>query len=335
MAAKQKIARIVGVGSYVPEQVLTNADLEKMVDTSGEWIVQRTGIEERRIAGGAEASSDMGIAAAIKALEVSGKSASEIDLIIVATMTPDVISSATASLIQEKLKASRAGAVDIQAACTGFIYGLSMAKAFIESGMYQNVLLVASEKMSSVTDYTDRSTCILFGDGASAVVISDEGKGLAVGNVSLGSDGSCADLITIPAGGSRDPITKENIDKGMHFVKLEGREVFKHAVRRMAGVCSECLRLSNIELEDVAWLVAHQANMRIIDALARKLDFPEEKIIKTVSKYGNTSASSVPLALDELLENKEVNPGQTILLTAFGAGLSWGAATLKVMNEEN
>jgi len=331
MTEKQKIARVIGVGSYLPERVLTNGELEKMVDTSDEWIVQRTGIKERRIARDNENTSDMGIQAALKALESSGVSADEIDLIIVATMTPDVISSATASIIQEKIQATRAGALDIQAACTGFIYGLSIAKAYIVSGMYKKILLVASEKMSSVTDFTDRSTCILFGDGASAVVLSDEGDGLGVDQILLGSDGACTELITIPSGGTRMPVAKENIDKGLHYAKLEGREVFKHAVRRMASACSECLQMSGLNLDDVKWLVPHQANQRIIDALARKLKFPDEKIVKTVSKYGNTSASSVPLALDELLANQKMNLGETILLTAFGAGFSWGAATLKVI----
>ncbi len=324
-----KYSRIIGIGSHTPERILTNADLEKMVDTDNDWIVQRTGIKERRIAAADETTSDMGYHAARKAIESSKIEPSQIDFIICATMTPDYISSSVASILQEKIGANQAGAVDIQAACTGFIYALSMAKAYVESGMYNNVLVVAAEKMSTIVDYEDRSTCILFGDGAAAVVVSNEGEGLAIEDICLGSDGARAELISIPAGGSRIPITKEAIDQKLHFFRQEGKEVFKHAVRRMAGTCADCLQKIGATQDEVSWLVSHQANERIIDALAKKMKFPQEKIIKTVSKYGNTSASSVPLALDELLQNNPIASGELILLTAFGAGLTWGAVALR------
>lgn len=323
-----KKARIIGIGSYLPTRVLLNRELEKMVDTTDEWIVQRTGISERHIAGANEASSEMGTKAALIALERAQVKSDQIDLILVATMSPDYISPSSACIIQDAIGASNAAAIDIQAACTGYIYGLSMAKAYIESGIYKTILLVASEKMSSVTDYTDRSTCILFGDGASASVITDQGPGYEIGVPSLGSDGEFAQLIMIPAGGSLQPATVESVEQRQHYIKLNGKEVFKQAVRRMAAASGKCLEAAGLDKSQVSWLVPHQANSRIIDAVARSLEFPDEKIFKTVHKYGNTSASSVPIALDELLATEKLEEGDHILLTAFGAGLTWGSVIL-------
>lgn len=323
-----KKARIIGMGSYLPTRVLSNRELEKMVDTTDEWIVQRTGISERHIAGANEASSEMGTKAALIALERAQVKSDQIDLILVATMSPDYISPSSACIIQDAIGASNAAAIDIQAACTGYIYGLSMAKAYIESGIYKTILLVASEKMSSVTDYTDRSTCILFGDGASASVITDQGSGYEIGAPCLGSDGEFAQLIMIPAGGSLQPATVESVEQRQHYIKLNGKEVFKQAVRRMAASSGKCLEAAGLDKSQVTWLVPHQANSRIIDAVARSLEFPDEKIFKTVHKYGNTSASSVPIALDELLATKNLEEGDHILLTAFGAGLTWGSVIL-------
>lgn len=321
-------AKIIGTGSYVPEKVLSNQDLEKMVETNDEWIVTRTGMKERRIARADEFTSDMGLEAAKKALEASKTPADSIDLILFATHTPDYVFPSTASLIQAHLGAAKAAALDVQAACTGYLYVLAMAKAFIESGIYKNVLIVASDKVSSIVNYKDRNTCILFGDGASAAVVSAEGKGLLIGDVSLGSDGELAKLVILPAGGSRQPATKETVDCGLHYLQMEGKEVFKHAVRRMESAAKEALEKAGLKEEEITWLIPHQANMRIIEALAKRFQVPMEKVFITIHKYGNTSASSVGIALDELMRQNTVQKGENILLTAFGAGLTWGASVL-------
>lgn len=330
MAAEKK-ARIIGMGSYLPERIMTNHDLEKMVDTSDEWIKKRTGISERRIAASDEAASHMGAQAAKYAIERSGISPDDIDLVLVATMTGDFVCPATAPLIQKQLGLRKVPAMDLQAACTGHIYGLSVAKAYIESGLYKNILLVSTEKMSSVVDFSDRLSCILFGDGATAVVVSGEGHGFAIETVILGADGEQSELIIIPAGGSDMPTTPETVEQRLHYVKLDGKEVFKQAVRCMISASRECLEVAGCQKEDVTWLIPHQANMRIIDAIARGMEFPEEKIYKTVHKYGNTSASSIGIALDELTQNEKLNKGDHFLLAAFGAGLTWGAALLTLI----
>lgn len=325
-----KKAKIIGTGSYLPDRVLTNCDLEKMVETSDEWIVTRTGIKERRIAHGEEYTSTMGILAAKKALIDAKLSANDIDLILVATITPDYICPNTACLIQEAIGAKSAAALDILAACSGYVYALQMAKALVEGNSYKNVLIVASEKLSSIVDYTDRSTCILFGDGAAACIISKEGKGLAIDGITLGADGEHAELLVLPAGGCRAPASAESIEKRLHFLKMSGSEVFKHAVRRMESACKECLDLVGMKESDVNWLIPHQANERIIDALAKRfLHLPQERIIrKCVHKYGNTSASSVGIALDELKKEHKLLSGDHILMTVFGSGFTWGAALL-------
>lgn len=320
-------ARIIGTGAYLPQKVLTNKDLEKMVDTSDEWIVTRTGMRERRIAAQDEYTSDMGLKAAKKAIEKAKIDPNSIDLILVATLTPDFTFPSTACLIQSALGID-AAAVDIQAACTGYIYGLSIAKAFVESGLYRTVLIVAAEKLSSIVDYEDRSTSILFGDGASACIVSDKGPGLVIRDVTLGSDGDQADILKMPAGGSRNPASMHTIDQKMHYIQMGGREVFKHAVRRMETSSKECIDKAGLKESDINWLVPHQANIRIIDAIAKRFEVPSERVFITVDKYGNTSASSVGIALDELLEEKEIASGDNILLTAFGAGLTWGSTVL-------
>lgn len=322
-------ARIIGLGSYLPQTILTNKDLEKMVDTNEEWIVSRTGIKERRIAGKEQFTSDLGVEAAKKALKNASISVDEIDLIIVATMSPDYISPSTAALIQGKIGAKRAAAFDIQAACTGYLYGLSLAKAYVESSMYRNVLMIASEKMSSFIDYTERGTCVLFGDGATAAIVSAEGAGLAIESIILGADGSNFDLALIPAGGSKLPASEETVKQRQHFFKMDGKEVFKHAVRRMEQAARECLKNAGIEEEGVSWLVPHQANARIIDALGKYFSLRPSQVFRTVHKYGNTSASSVGIALNELIDEHEIKLDEKILLLAFGVGLTWGAAILK------
>ncbi|MCH9626601.1 MAG: 3-oxoacyl-[acyl-carrier-protein] synthase 3 [Chlamydiales bacterium] len=321
-------ARIIGTGSYLPERVLSNRDLEALVETSDEWIVSRTGMRERRLAAKDEFTSDMGVKAAKKALENAGKQSHEIDLILVATISPDYIFPSTASLVQSGLNAPQAAAMDFQAACTGYLYGLAMAKGFIESGLYKNILLIASEKLSSFVDYEDRNTCVLFGDGASASVISDSGEGFAIRQACLGADGEVAQLLMLPAGGCRHPASAETVASNQHYISMEGKEVFKHAVRRMESAAKECLEKAEMTEEQIDWLVPHQANERIIDAIAKRFAIDEAKVYKTVHKYGNTSASAVAIALDELICEKEIKTGENMLLVAFGAGFTWGATIL-------
>ncbi|MCB1085258.1 MAG: ketoacyl-ACP synthase III [Chlamydiia bacterium] len=321
-------AKIIGVGSYLPKRVLSNQDLEKMVETSDEWITTRTGMKERRLAAADEFTSDMGLEAAKRAIEKSGLEAADIDLILVATLTPDYVFPSTACLIQHRLGATNAAAFDMQAACSGYLYALSMAKAYIESGMYKNILIIAAEKLSSIVDYEDRNTCILFGDGASACVVSGEGKGFLLETVSLGCDGTHSQLISLPAGGSKRPASIETIQGREHYIQMEGKEVFKHAVRRMEGAVKECLEVSGLSEEGISWMVPHQANIRIIEALAKRFKVPSEQVYLTIHKYGNTSASSVGIALDELLKEKTIKKGEHIVLFGFGAGLTWGAAAL-------
>lgn len=325
---KQLKARITGLGTYLPQRILTNQELERMVDTSDEWIVSRTGMRERRLAATNEFPSDMGAKAAKKALEASQLSPNEIDMIIVATMTPDYISPSTANLIQSIINAERAAAFDIQAACSGFLYALSIAKSFVESGSYNRVLVVASEKMSAFMDYTDRSTCVLFGDGAAAAIIEAHGPGLQIDSICLGSDGKLAELVMIPGGGSRHPASQMTLEQGLHYFKMTGNEVFKHAVRRMSAAALECLSRANLDESDVRWLVPHQANKRIIDAIAKNFNISEERVYLTVQKYGNTSASSIVIALSELTQEQKIHEGEHLLLTAFGGGLTWGASIL-------
>jgi len=321
-------AKIVGTGSYLPEQILTNHDLEKMVETSDEWIVTRTGMKERRIAKTDEYTSNMGYEAALKAIQAAGISVDAIDMILFATITPDYIFPSTACLLQTMLKAPRAAAFDIQAACSGYLYGISVAKAYVESGIYGTILVVASEKLSSIINYKDRNTCVLFGDGAAACVVQGSGKGLEIKDVRLGADGEQAALLILPAGGSRCPPTQETVLCEQHYLKMEGKEVFKHAVRKMEMAARECLDRLGMQEQEISWLIPHQANMRIIEALAKRFQVEKEKVFLTIHKYGNTSASSLGIALDELLRGGKLVSGENLLLAAFGAGLTWGASIL-------
>jgi 3-oxoacyl-[acyl-carrier-protein] synthase-3 len=322
-------AKIIGTGSYLPERVLTNADLERMVETSDDWIVSRTGMKERRLAGPQEYSSTMGTAASLTAIADAELTPDQIDFIIVATSTPDYTFPSTACLIQDQIGAKSAGAIDIQAACTGYLYALSMAKAWVETGAYRNILVVAPEKLSSIINYKDRTTCILFGDGAAACIVSLQGKGLVIETVRLGADGEQAELLMVPGGGCRQPATVDSVASSQHYIKMAGNEVFKHAVRRMESASKECLEAAQVDEKEIAWVIPHQANIRIIDAMAKRFEhLPPERVFKTVHKYGNTSASSVGIALDELLRAEMAKPGEKILLTAFGAGFTWGAAVL-------
>jgi len=330
VALSKKLAKIIGIGSYLPSKVLSNTDLEKKVDTSDEWITSRTGIKERRIADDDEFTSDLGYSAAIKAIQDANISNSDIDCIIVATLTPDYIFPSTACLIQNKLNIPDIAAFDLQAACSGYLYALSTAKSFVESGLYKNVLVIASEKLSSIVNYKDRTTCILFGDGATASVVSLEGEGLEIKGASLGADGKEANLLILTGGGSRHPTSEETLKNEMHYLKMAGNEVFKHAVRRMENASKNCLKLVGMKETDISYLIPHQANLRIIDAIAKRFrHLSEDRVYKeVVRKYGNTSASSVGIALDELKKSKKIKKGENILLTAFGAGLTWGAVIL-------
>lgn len=330
MAGQLRSVGISGLGMYVPERVLTNRDLEALVDTTDDWIVTRTGIRERRIASPEQATSDLAVPAAEQALKVAGLQASNLDLIIVATCTGDMQAfPATASLLQERLGARRAAAFDVAAVCSGFVYALEVGRQFIATGMYENVLVVGAETMSKVLDWTDRATCILFGDGAGAVVLQpcpDE-QGI-LGSV-LGSDGSGACLLNVPAGGSRAPLTPALIEQKQNLLFMKGREVFRFAVEIMGEAAVQALDKVGLTPSDVDLFIPHQANVRIIDAAAKRLDLPREKVFVNVDRYGNTSAASVPLALCEAWQQNKVRPGSIVVTVGFGAGLTWGANVLR------
>ncbi|MBM3193745.1 MAG: ketoacyl-ACP synthase III [Chlamydiae bacterium] len=325
-----KKAYISTLGTYLPKKILTNQDLEKLVDTSDEWILLRTGMKERHIADEGEYTSDMGAKAAKIALERAKLDPSDVDLIIVATLSPDYTFPSTACLIQAQIGAKNAAAFDIQAACTGMIYALSIGKSFILSGMYKNILIVASEKLSSITDYKDRNTCILFGDGAAACLIRGEGPGLEIGTISLGADGGQSGLLYLPGGGCRNPATTETVNERMHYLKMDGKEVFRHAVRRMELAAVSCINDAKLDPLDIAYLVPHQANTRIIDAIAKRCQIPQERVVNVVKHYGNTSASSIGLALEQISVEHKIKNKDNLLLVAFGAGLTWGSLILTV-----
>lgn len=323
-------AAILGLGMALPKTVLTNFDLEKMVDTSDKWIVERTGIKERRIAK-EESCSDLGALAVKEALIDANLSVSEIDALIVASGSPEMIFPSTACLIQEKLGLKKnILAFDLQAACSGFLYGLAVADSLIKSGAYQRVALVGTEKISAFVDWKDRNTCVLFGDGAGAAIIGpavEENSGFEA--FSLFSDGSKASLLYIPAGGSGMPASLETVKKRKHFIKMHGREVFKLAVKNVTAACREILEETKLLPEDVDYFLAHQANERIITAIANQLGISEEKAVINISRYGNTSAASIPIALTEIYKSGKLKKGSVILLAAFGGGLTWGAALLR------
>ncbi len=323
-------AGIIGTGSAVPKRVLTNADFEKMVDTSDEWIVTRTGIRERRIAEAGEATSDYATVACQRAIEAAGIGAEDIDQVICATVTPDMMFPSTASIIQDRLGAAHAGAFDLSAACSGFLYAVSVASALVEVGRAKYVVVVAADLLSRITDYTDRSTCVLFGDGAGAVVVGavPEGRGFLA--FDLGSDGSGGKFLYQPAGGSRIPASHESVEAKQHFLKMEGQETFKFAVRAMGASTEKVLEKSGLTRDDIDLLVPHQANIRIIDAAAKRFGVPSEKVAVTIHKYGNTSASSIPIALDEAVREGRVKAGDALIMVGFGGGLTWGAAAVRL-----
>jgi 3-oxoacyl-[acyl-carrier-protein] synthase-3 len=325
-------AIIAGTGMYTPSRVLTNADLERIVETSDEWITTRTGIKERRIRTNGEATSDFIVAAARDALARAGKTVDELDMILIGTVTPDYRLPSTACIVQEKLGAPKAAVMDIAAACAGFIYGLALGKALIISGTFTTVLVAGAEALSSFTDYSDRNTCVLFGDGCGCAVVtrgdeSTNGAGILATHIS--GDGRLAELLNSPIGGSKNPLTPENYHLNQHHIHMDGREVFKHAVREMADSCLKVMADANMTIDDIDLVVPHQANVRIIDALAKKLGAPREKVFVNIERYGNTSAASVPIALTEAIQAGMVPEGTTVLMTAFGGGFAWGAAIVR------
>ncbi len=320
---------IAGTGSYLPDRMLTNADLMEMVDTTDEWIVSRTGIRQRHRASDDQATSDLATEAALKALEMAGKEPGDLDLIIVATITPDHFFPSTAALVQRNIGASKAAAFDLEAACTGFIYGLSVADQFIKTGMYETILVVGAEVLSRYINWEDRTTAVLFGDGAGAAVLVPSQDSSQIISTHLHCDGSMMDLLFAPGGGSRMPPSYEVIDKKLNTVKMKGNETFKVAVTKLSEIVDEVLEHNNITGDEIDFLVPHQANLRIILAVARKLKFPAEKVVITVDRHGNTSAASIPLALDDAIRSEKIVRGDTVLLEAFGGGLTWGAALVK------
>jgi 3-oxoacyl-[acyl-carrier-protein] synthase-3 len=319
---------IIGVGEYLPKRILTNADLEKMVDTSDEWITTRTGIKERRLAADNEATSDLALNAAKEALSNAKLSPEDLDLIIVATITPDMSFPSVASIVQNALSAKKAAAFDVSAACAGFVYALSMAQQFIACGTYKNALVIGAEKLSSVTDWKDRNTCVLLGDGAGACVLGEVKDGGIVATY-LGCDGSNLSLLNLPAGGSRMPASHETVDQRLHYLKMNGNELFKIAVRTMTEAALTVLEKAGLKFSDIDLIIPHQANSRIIMAVAKRLGLTEDKIFLNIEKYGNMSSASTVTALVEAVKEGKIKKGDVVLLDAFGAGLVWGAAVIK------
>ncbi len=322
-------SRIIGTGSYLPKRVITNFDLEKMVDTSDEWIRERTGIRERRVASEEEVASDLAHEASVKALQMAGLSPKDIDLIIVATVSGDMPLPSTACILQHKLDATKAAAFDINAACSGFIYALAVADAFIKSGIYRNILVVGTEVLSRFTDWQDRTTCVLLGDGAGAVVLAPSNNEYGVLSIKIFADGSMWDLLHIPAGGSKMPASEETVKNRLHFIKMRGNETFKVAVRTLEKLVIETLKENGVKSSELALLIPHQANMRIISATAKRLGLSLDRVMLNLDKYGNTSAASIPIALDEAARQGKIKEGDYILLEAFGGGLTWGAALIR------
>lgn len=321
---------IAGTGSYVPEKIVTNEDLSKIVDTNDEWIFSRTGIKERRIAAEGEFTSHLATKAAERALEQSGIAAEDVELIIVATITPDTLTPATACYVQHNLGCTQAVAFDISAACSGFLYAMKIAKRMIESGGFANALIIGAEKLSSFVNWEDRTTCVLFGDGAGAAVLrpSQEGEGSILAT-DIGTDGAQTHLLNIPGGGTACPITIDNAGDRLATLAMSGKEVFKHAVRRMKNSANEVIARAGLQAEDISLVIPHQANLRIIDAIASRLDVPNDRVFVNLHKYGNTSAAAIAIALDEAHREGKVKRGDKIVMVAFGAGMTWAAAAIE------
>jgi len=322
---------ITGIGSYLPDRVLTNADLEKMVDTTNEWILTRTGIKERHIAADNEATSDLGAKAAARALENAGVQAAQVDLIICATISKDMVFPNTACFIQNLIGAKNAACYDLEAACSGFLYAVETAKNYIACGSVNTALVIGAEKLSGVTDWQDRATCVLFGDGAGAVVLQAEGSGRGLMDAIMKSDGSLADLLCIPGGGSKHPASLKTVEEKLHYMKMAGNQVFKHAVRCMCDAGTELMARNNLTIKDIACIIPHQANMRILQAIAEKLGTTlEEKFYLNLERVGNVSGASVPIAFDEAVKCGRIKKGDLVMFIVFGGGFTWGASILEL-----
>lgn len=324
-------SRIAGTGSFLPEKRLTNFDLEKIVETNDQWIVERTGIKSRRMAEEGINTSDLALEASKKALEAAKLSATDIDMILVATVSPDQPMPNTACVLQHKLGAKQCMAVDISAACTGFVYGLSIADQFIKTGVYKNILVVGAEVLHRYVNYKDRETCILFGDGAGACVLSraPAEENSQIYSVHLHADGSISDLFVLPAGGSAIPFSERVLAENLQYVKMKGREIFKHAVRTMSDACGEALEHNKMSPDEVSWVIPHQANLRIIEAVAKHFKIPMDKIVVEIEDTANTSAATVIIALDRAIRDGRIQRGQNLLLTAFGAGITSGSILMR------
>lgn len=320
---------VAGVGAYVPEKILTNGEMEKIVATTDEWITSRTGIKERRIAAKDEFTSDLASKAALRAMQSAGVTADQIDLIIVATITPDMVFPSTACLVQQKIGANRAAAFDLEAACSGFIYGLEIGQQFIMSRTYDTVLVIGAEKLSSIIDWQDRNTCVLFGDGAGAVILQNRANSHGLLTAVMGADGSKAELLHMPGGGSRCPATTESVNSRLHYLRMEGKETFKHAVQAMLSAANEAMTRCDVEISKIKCIIPHQANRRIIDAVGERLGARPDQLFVNLDRYGNTSAASVAIALAEAVSTGRIQRGDLILLVVFGAGLTWGAAVIE------
>jgi 3-oxoacyl-[acyl-carrier-protein] synthase-3 len=325
----RRSASIVSTGAYLPSRVLTNADLEKMVETSDEWILSRTGIRERRIAADDEFTSDMGAKAAQQALELGGIDPLSIDLIIVATCTADTVFPSTACYIQNKIGATRAAAFDVQAACSGFLYALVTAEKFIATGAYATVLVVGAEKLSSIVNWQDRNTCVLFGDGAGAVVLQHRPGARGLLAADLGADGAQTSILSVPASGCRMPITQDVLDQRLNCLQMSGKEVFKYAVTAMNRSAEECLEKAGVKPEQVRWFIPHQANFRIVDAVAQRMNVGLEHFVMNLDRYGNTSAACMPIALHETAMAGRLDRGDLVLMVSFGGGLTWASTVLE------
>jgi 3-oxoacyl-[acyl-carrier-protein] synthase-3 len=322
-------AHILGTGSYVPPDVITNVDLEKIVDTTSEWIIERTGIRERRFVNGECAASDVALEASRIALNTADTDPEELDLIILGTVTPDYVFPSTACVLQDLLGARNAGAFDLSAGCSGLLYGVNIATEFVQAGKYKKILCVGVETLSKILDMNDRNTCVLFGDGAGTAVIGEGPDGSGILSTYMKSDGSLVDMLYMPGGGSRYPSTHETVESRMHYIKMQGREVFKVAVRMMVEASEKVLSEAGYTGEDVDVLIPHQANVRIMEAVAKRLRIPREKVYVNLDKYGNTSAASIGLAMDEAVRDGTIEPGHLVLLVAFGAGFTWAGTLIR------
>lgn len=326
---KLKMAGIIGTGSCLPDRIMTNQEMEQIVDTNDEWIRSRTGICERRVSDENTATSDLSTTAALRALENAKLKPEDIDLIVVATVTPDMAFPSTACIVQKNIGAVNAAAFDLEAACSGFLYGLSVAENFIRTGYYKHVLVIGAETLTKIADYTDRNTCVIFGDGAGAAIVSEVPEEYGILSTYIGADGRGGHLLAVPAGGSRIPTTVESIKSGQHYIKMDGKEVFKFAVKIMGDASEKALEQCGLSKEDVDYFIPHQANIRIIDAAVKRLKISSDKVYINVDKYGNMSAASVAIALDEASRKGFLKDGDIAVLVGFGGGLTWGSAVLK------